>query len=160
MRWPIFSILVETSAATSWFLRQSRLRQRAFGRGQAVELPADLRQRAQRQVAQQKCRQQRHNQRKAHQPEGFPEQRLVDGAQQRGVNAHVHGRDQLAVVFKRRHDVKDLGLAKDLHHHPAGAGLEELRIVGPQRQRLALVVGIGAQQRDALAVADVHVVHR
>ena len=108
------------------FLGRFSLGRRSSGGGQAVELAADLRQRPEGQIAQQEGRQQRDNQRNPHQPECFPEQRLVDGAQQRGVNPHVDGGEELAVVFKRRHHVKDLGLAEDLHHHPDGAGLDQL----------------------------------
>jgi hypothetical protein len=82
----------------------------------------------------------------------------MSGAQQRGVHPHVHGGEELAVVFKGRDHVIDLGLAKGLQHGADGAGLAQLIVVGTHGQRFALVVAIGAEHGDALAIADVDVV--
>ena len=53
---------------------------------------------------------------------------------------------------------KTLGGPKTLRTSWMRVGIEQLVVVGPHRQRLVFVVGVGAEQRDGLAVADVDVV--
>jgi hypothetical protein len=76
------------------------------------------------------------------------------------VHAHIDGGEELAVILKRRHHVENLGPAEGQSHHRERIGLEQLLVVGARRQRLGFVVGVGAQQRHALAVADIDVVNR
>ena len=76
------------------------------------------------------------------------------------MHAHIHGGEELAIVLKRRHHVKNSRIPKGLGDRAQGIGLEQLCVVGARRQRFAFVIGVGAEQCHALAVADVHVVYR
>ena len=114
IRWPICSILLETRTAMSCrgvFLFFVRL---FAAYGHEVELPADLLQRPQGEVAEQEGRYQRGDQRKAHQGGRRSQPRGIDGAQQRGAHAHMHGGKRRAIPFQRHGYVVDRGGPEDL----------------------------------------------
>ena len=72
----------------------------------------------------------------------------------------MHRGKRLAIALQRRHHVINLGRTEDLLHQPNGIGVQQLVIVGPRRQRLVFVFGIGAEQCAQLVVADVDVINR
>jgi hypothetical protein len=70
--------------------------------------------RLQSEVAEQKGHHQCRAERNHHQRDRSPSHGRIDGAQQRGAHAHVHGGEGRAIALQRRHHVKDPGRAEDL----------------------------------------------
>ena len=81
---------------------------------------------------------------KAHERERLCEPWRIYCAQQRRARADVHRGERLAIAVQGHHHIEDPRRTEDLLIKLNRIGVEQLTVVGADRQRLVFVVGIGA----------------